>query len=155
MRKPRYKPDLPDVNVLVALFDPAHVHHIAAHEWFAEARHKAWATCPLTQSSFLRIVSNPAYPNRNFTPEQAASYLRQLIANHPETHRFVKDETSLLDTSRYNLSRLGGHRQITDLHLLGVCLRARARLVTFDKGYINLAAAVLSPVEILLLEAQS
>jgi uncharacterized protein len=24
-----------DVNVLVALFDPDHVHHEAAHRWFA------------------------------------------------------------------------------------------------------------------------
>ena len=27
-----------DVNILVALFDPMHVHHEAAHEWFARNR---------------------------------------------------------------------------------------------------------------------
>jgi predicted nucleic acid-binding protein len=29
-----------DVNILVALFDPMHVHHEAAHEWFARNRSK-------------------------------------------------------------------------------------------------------------------
>lgn len=32
------KPTLPDVNVLIALLDPLHVHHERAHAWFAEAR---------------------------------------------------------------------------------------------------------------------
>jgi len=27
-----------DVNVLVALFDPDHVHHELAHDWFADHR---------------------------------------------------------------------------------------------------------------------
>ena len=33
-----------DVNVLVALFDPAHIHHEAAHEWFGTAGPAGWAT---------------------------------------------------------------------------------------------------------------
>jgi predicted nucleic acid-binding protein len=84
MRKKHLPIDLPDVNVLVALFEPAHVHHALAHEWFAEAHHKAWATCPLTQSGFLRVVTSPAYPNRRLTLFEAASYLRHLIA---KSHR--------------------------------------------------------------------
>jgi predicted nucleic acid-binding protein len=84
MRKKHLPIDLPDVNVLVALFEPAHVHHALAHEWFAEARHKAWATCPLTQSGFLRVVTRPAYPNRRLTLFEAAPYLRHLIA---KSHR--------------------------------------------------------------------
>jgi toxin-antitoxin system PIN domain toxin len=152
MRRGHPQIDLPDVNVLVALFDPAHVYHAVAHEWFAEARHRAWATCPLTQSGFLRVVTNPAYPNRSLTIAQAASHLRYLIANHPETHQFLRDDISLLDSSRFDLSQLTGHRQVTDLHLLGICLRFRARLVTFDRGIVALTSALVrEPVEILLL----
>ncbi len=51
-----------DVNVLVALFDPMHVHHEAAHEWFALNRKDRWATCPLTENAFVRVLSNPGYP---------------------------------------------------------------------------------------------
>lgn len=39
-----------DVNVLIALIDPAHVQHDAVHEWFGKVRHKAFATCPITEN---------------------------------------------------------------------------------------------------------
>jgi toxin-antitoxin system PIN domain toxin len=152
MRKRYLLIDLPDVNVLVALFDPAHVHHEIAHEWFSEARHRSWATCPLTQSGFLRVVTNPAYPNRRLTVVEAASYLSQLIANHPETHHFFRDDTSLLDSSRFDLGVISGHRQVADLHFLGICVRFKARLVTLDKGISALTSALVrESAEILLL----
>src|SRR5205807_1947335 len=50
-----------DVNVLVALFDPDHVHHEPAHRWFAEQRGTGWATCPLTENGLLRVLTHPAY----------------------------------------------------------------------------------------------
>lgn len=33
-----------DVNVLIALIDPAHIQHDRAHEWFAVSGKKAWAS---------------------------------------------------------------------------------------------------------------
>lgn len=33
-----------DVNVLIALIDPAQVQHDAAHDWFAGNGHTGWAT---------------------------------------------------------------------------------------------------------------
>ncbi len=50
-----------DVNVLLALFDPDHIHHEAAHRWFARSRESGWASCPLTENGVVRILSNPAY----------------------------------------------------------------------------------------------
>lgn len=38
-----------DVNVLVALFDPAHPNHEDAHRWFGRNRKRGWATCPMTK----------------------------------------------------------------------------------------------------------
>ena len=35
-----------DVNVLIALAWPNHVHHVAARAWFEEHREEGWATCP-------------------------------------------------------------------------------------------------------------
>jgi hypothetical protein len=52
-----------DVNVLIALLDRRHVHHEAAHCWFAMAQADGWATCPLTQNAVLRILGQPRYPN--------------------------------------------------------------------------------------------
>jgi len=39
-----------DVNVLLALSDPMHLHHEAAHVWFVEKGKAAWATCPITEN---------------------------------------------------------------------------------------------------------
>lgn len=53
-----------DVNMLIALFDAAHVHHRRAHQWFGQHCSQGWATCPLTQNACIRIISQPAYPGR-------------------------------------------------------------------------------------------
>ncbi|MBP1742910.1 MAG: domain protein family protein, partial [Deltaproteobacteria bacterium] len=53
-----------DINLLLALSDPMHIHHPLAHRWFAEKGQHAWATCPLTENGFIRIASHPNYPNR-------------------------------------------------------------------------------------------
>src|SRR5580704_5245734 len=54
------RPALLDINVLLALAWPAHIHHEAAHRWFATHRRKGWATCPHTQAGFLRLSMQPA-----------------------------------------------------------------------------------------------
>jgi hypothetical protein len=44
------------MNLLLALSDPMHLHHGAAHHWFAARGRSAWATCPITEigsSGFL------------------------------------------------------------------------------------------------------
>ncbi len=64
-----------DVNVLVALFDPMHANHEAAHEWFADNRQLGWATCPLTENGVVRILSNPGYPGRMTTISDAITRL--------------------------------------------------------------------------------
>ena len=49
-----------DVNVLVALFEPEHIHHETAHDWFADESSHGWATCPVTENGFVRVLANPA-----------------------------------------------------------------------------------------------
>jgi predicted nucleic acid-binding protein len=49
-----------DINVLIALHDRDHVHHVLAAQWFARNADKGWASCPLTQNGCLRIMSQPA-----------------------------------------------------------------------------------------------
>ncbi len=82
-----------DVNVLVALFDPMHAHHEAAHEWFAENRRDGWATCPLTENGLVRILSNPKYPGRMTTVGDAIARL----GNFRESgdHTFWQDSVSI------------------------------------------------------------
>jgi uncharacterized protein len=124
--------ELPDVNVLIALFDPAHVHHEPSHAWLAGAGEGGWATCPLTENGFLRILSNPNYPNVRLSAAEAAARLRTLCANHPHSHQFWPDDISLCDDALFDLNMVQGHRQLTDIYLLGLCQRHGATLVTFD-----------------------
>jgi uncharacterized protein len=134
--------ELPDVNVLVALFDLAHVHHEPAHTWLAAAGAGGWATCPLTENGFLRVVSNPNYPNVRLTAAEAAARLRTLQVSHAGSHQFWPDEVTLCDATLFDLNVVQGHRQLTDLYLLGLCQRQGGTLVTFDGGVRSITRAI-------------
>jgi toxin-antitoxin system PIN domain toxin len=121
-----------DVNVLVALHDPAHPNHEDAHRWFGRNRKRGWATCPVTVNGCVRVLSNPAYPTVAAAPAEAASRLRVLCAD--PSHEFWSDSVSLLDDSLFRLQAITGHRQITDLYLLGLAVRHGGRLATFDRS---------------------
>lgn len=126
-----------DVNLLVALFDPAHLHHEIAHAWFAAVGRAAWATCPLTENGVLRVLSNPAYPGRRTTLADAADRLHRFEASGG--HAFWPDEVSVLDSAAIDAKHLSGHREITDAYLLATAVRRGGRLATFDRG-VRLAA---------------
>lgn len=121
-----------DVNVLVALFDPDHVHHDVSHDWFADNGQAAWATCPLTENGFVRIVAN--LPRRSeFLPvPEVAAILGKFCASGG--HEFWPDMISFADHQLFDLALVRGYRQITDVYLLGLAVRHRGRLVTFDGG---------------------
>ncbi len=126
-----------DINVLVALFDSAHVHHEPAHRWFAATG--SWATCPITENGFVRVVSNPVYPTVSASPGEATDRLR-LFCSASE-HVFWPDAVSLTDPTLFDNSRLHGHQQLTDLYLVGLALRHGGKLATFDSR-IPVAALV-------------
>ena len=128
-------PALLDVNVLVALFDPHHIHHDTAHEWFEANRAFGWATCPLTETGFVRVVSNQAY---GATGERASTGIERLRAFCSSgDHQFWRDALSLQD-EMFDLSRASS-RQLTDVYLLGLAVNRKGRLATFDRS-IPLAA---------------
>jgi uncharacterized protein len=128
-------PALLDVNVLVALFDPHHIHHETAHDWFAANRHFGWATCPMTESGFVRVVSNPAYGASGERAATAIERLRVFAASGD--HQFWRDALSLQD-DLFDLARASS-RQLTDVYLLGLAVNRRGRLATFDRS-VPLAA---------------
>lgn len=118
-----------DVNVLIALLDAAHVHHVRASQWLEREIAQGWASCPLTQNGCLRIMAQPAYPQA--LPLAAVAARLAQAAAHP-AHAFLADDYSLLDTRQIDWQRLLGHRQITDSYLLGLAVRHDCRFVTFD-----------------------
>jgi uncharacterized protein len=138
-----------DVNVLVALHDPAHPNHEDAHRWFGRNRKRGWATCPVTVNGCVRVLSNPAYPSVTATPAEVASRLGVLCAG-PD-HEFWSDSVSLLDESLFRLQAITGHQQVTDICLLGLAVRHGGRLATFDRSIPLKAVAGAGPDRLELL----
>ncbi len=125
-----------DVNVLIALIDPAHVQHDTAHDWFA-AHQGAWATCPLTENGLLRIVGHPRYPNSPGTPAAVAPLLAGLCAL--PGHVFWPDDVSLLDAERLDMSRLLSSGQVTDSYLLALACAHGGQLASLDRRLVTVA----------------
>lgn len=123
-----------DVNALVALAWDSHVHHAAARAWFAENRARGWATCPITESGFVRVSSNPKVLPSPIGIAAARGVLVALRA--VEGHRFLVDDVSLSDA---DVPAIVGHRQVTDAHLLTLARRHGVALVTFDVALAALA----------------
>ncbi len=140
-----------DVNVLVALFDPDHVHHEVAHVWFGARRDVGWATCAITENGFVRVVSNPRYPGRGTTSADAARRLGELC-RHAE-HIFWPDAVSIRDRTLFRYRQLGGHRRVTDLWLLALAVRHGGYLATFDRRIPIAAIAGAEPPHLHLVEA--
>ena len=124
-----------DINVLIALLDPAHVQHERAHEWFASKGKKAWATCPLTENGVLRIVGHPRYPNSPRSPAAVA----ELLAEFRELpgHAFWPDDLSLLDGEQVTRSRLLDSAHVTDSYLLALARAHHGQLATFDRRLVT------------------
>ena len=120
---------LQDINVLLALSDPLHIHHEAAHQWFAKKGKKSWATCPLTENGFVRIASHPQYPNRPGDVQAVLAILRRFC--QAREHQFWDEDLSIRDLLRTDVLLTSG--QITDVYLLGLAVHHEGRLATLDQ----------------------
>ena len=127
-----------DVNVLLALFDPIHIHHERAHRWWSSNAGDGWATCPITQNGFLRVVSNPNYPSPIPLSDAQTLLSRQTGA---ASHAFWQDTISLTDAAHFDFSLIRGPKQLTDVYLLALAVSNAGRLVTFD-GHISAAPVI-------------
>ena len=120
-----------DVNVLIALVDPRHVHHEPSHRWFGAHGGHGWATCPLTQNALLRILGNPRYPNSPAGPALVMPLLQGLLG-HP-AHVFWPDVLSWDAAGVFVGDGLLHHGQITDTYLLALAVHYQGTLVSFDR----------------------
>lgn len=118
-----------DINVLLALSDPMHLHHETAHRWFSAMGKSAWATCPITENGFIRIASHPSYPNCPGDALVVMNILRQFCA--AKGHRFWSADVSIWELLQDNA--VITHSQITDIYLLGLAVHNGGQLATFDR----------------------
>ena len=119
-----------DVNMLLALCDPRHVHHDLAHRWFVAKGKAAWATCPIVENGLIRIASHPSYPNSPGRGSLAANILRQFCQQ--AGHHFWPDDVSLMDERLFRLGPILSANHTTDVYLLGLAIKHGGKLATLD-----------------------
>jgi uncharacterized protein len=111
-----------DGNVLVALVVGDHVHHRPARTWFGATA--AFATCPVTQGTLLRLLL------RNDMRAADALGVLAALTGHPR-HEFWADD---LGYDAVDLGGVVGHRQVTDAYLAQLARAHDGRVATFDQG---------------------
>lgn len=118
-----------DVNVLLALTNPDHVHFARAQAWFAGV--DGWATTPMTEAAFVRLMLNPALAGRHVPAVEVLDVLAKLVK--VKGHVFWPDESSWLKP-QIDMSVMVGHQQVTDFHLVDLAARHGGKLATFDRA---------------------
>lgn len=136
------KTALLDLNILTALLWPAHEHHAAAHRWFANRSSGRWATCPLTQLGFVRIVSNPSFSRDALAPVAALALLARSLAH--AGHEFWPETLQLSAAIQPVETALSGHLQLTDAYLLALAHEHKGIVATFDRGLRTIAGSIFA-----------
>lgn len=136
-------PALLDVDLLVALAWPSHVHHRRALSWFGSGPPDGFATCPVTQSGFVRVSSNRRVFPDAVRPGAALDLLREIVSL--DGHSFWDDATDFSASPFLATDRIHGHAQVTDAHLLAIALAHGGRLATFDRSLRELVPRTASP----------
>lgn len=124
-----------DTNILIAVSFRHHTAHERVRHWFEEV--KAFSTCPVTQSGFLRIAGNPRLPYA-VTMEDAYAMLEWFLSDKVR-HSFIPDDMSFDDLS----IRPKSHHQVTDFYLLELARQRKKTLATLDEALGTRGAFVL------------
>jgi toxin-antitoxin system PIN domain toxin len=146
LRKPQY---LLDVNVLIALAEPEHVHHQTVMKWF-NTPGLDWGLCAFSEAGFLRVTTNPKAGSHSV---QESTRVLADLANH-RGYRFWPISAGWAALAAPFHERVFGHQQITDAYMLGLAVKENGVLVTMDKAIKFLAGAQYSK-NVLVLESSS
>jgi len=133
--------NLLDLNVLIALTEPGHTHHLQAQQWFDFLRLGQWGICPLTEAGFIRVTANPRFHPGPHTVAEAIAIL-QALKKHPD-FRYWAIAKSWVDLTARFAKQIVGHQQVTDAYLLGLAADEDDVLITFDKGMRQMAGPEL------------
>lgn len=126
-----------DVNVLLALTWPHHVHHGIVHEWWRTAGLTRWASCTQTQLGFIRISCNPKLVPNPATPSHALTHLHRMTAR--KDHEFWPEAPSGTRDAEVarRLSASLTHQHVTDAYLAALANHHQGQVVTLDRSLVN------------------
>jgi len=114
-----------DVNALLACGWKTHADHAALLQWLLQT--KSWATCPLTESGFVRISMTTAYRASFEDARRSLATLRALPGHH-----FMADNVDAA-----SLPTLTSSKDTTDAHLVTLAKRHGLRLATLDGDLVG------------------
>ena len=126
---------LPDVNVILALVFDAHQHHPAALNWFSSVTDERCVICRLTQSSFLRLASNPVlFGKEALQLPQAWSCFDALMDD--SRFEFALEPVGMEHLWR-RLTISGGYspKVWNDAYLAAFAIAGDLTLVSFDQAF--------------------
>ncbi|MEM1084571.1 MAG: PIN domain-containing protein [Verrucomicrobiota bacterium] len=122
---------LPDVNLVLALLDPMHVHHEAAHQWYGDEVPKVLLLCPLVENGVIRVASQPRYPNCMGTSARVREIMQ--VFRNQVAHESVARDVSLLDDEILLKPEALAPSRVSDLYLLALAVANDGRFATFDQ----------------------
>lgn len=118
------------MSVLIALLDEKHVHHSIVSDWLVHNIEQGWASCPITQNGFVRIVSQSSYPNRMTVPEAVR---RLNVAMSTPYHQFVADDINMFAGSFIRDWQTLNPAGLTDAYLLALAVTHEFQFVSLDR----------------------
>ncbi len=139
-----------DVNALLALLDPTHIHHEAAHRWYESRSPLRMMTCSHVINGVIRVASQPKYPNCLGTSARVRDVLCELVRN-VNAEPCAQDVSLLVDGILLQPTALTPSR-VSDLYLLALAAANGARFATFDTRIpAEAVAGGLATIEIIRL----
>lgn len=128
--------NVPDVNVLVALYRGDHPHHVAASAWWAESTEagEPFTIPDLVWVAFARIVTNHRAVIVPATFEQAWAFAAAATAQ-PTYLTFAPEPRTLQEFSRLSQDARATGNLLTDAYIAATASVYGATLVTFDRDF--------------------
>lgn len=119
-----------DVNALLALLDPLHLHHDSAHGWYASQDSPRLVLCSHVVNGVIRVAARPQYSNPLGTCEQVREsmlrFIRQVNVTFCQRDVSLLSEKILVHPASLTPSRVG------DLYLLALAVENGVKFATFD-----------------------
>ena len=133
-----------DVNVVLALLDSRHAHHLTVEEWFGSPKLR-WSLCPFTEAGVLRFFTRPK--TGGLTMDQVTAMLQRLKGRRGYSFQPITADWQTL-TMPFS-KRIHGHNQVTDAYLLGLAVLEGLVLTTLDRALLHLAGEYKESVLVL------
>jgi toxin-antitoxin system PIN domain toxin len=125
--------NLPDVNILVALYRPDHVHHHSATEWWTSTD-EPFTVPDAAWSGFIRTATNRRIWVGPASASEAWEFAHSVMEQ--SNHRSFRTNGSVLGHFERLCREVNAHGNLVSDAYLGACaLAVGGTLVTFDRDF--------------------